>query len=545
MRRAWWVLLAVGCSASVPGLQVQGVEPRAVFQQADTRVVLRGRFPTKVKVDFEAPASSTLEAQFTAQLERELDVIGLFDVRREGPELLSARVPGGLLLGAWAVRVSDPFGRQVRLDDAVEVVDCSALACVLEDGGVLDAGPAVLPDGGSAGGRDGGVDAGEEEEEDAGPPDAGPQPCGTLTFADDDLDGFGRPDSGAMLCGSGRAPMAGDCDDVDPGTFPGSTEFCNRVDDDCDGPVDEGVCPVLNPNWIRRLDTGAVDKTWATVAPFGPGRVWIAGNDDVWVRADGGFFEDVSGSCPNDIGASWAAPSGEAFFSGGNPALGRLTTHLVGGGGCSSTRMLSDPVAGLIGGLGADGGLVTVGALRNARFFEWQPPGQPTETPASLPSSVRFEDAHAQGLDSIYAVGTDTATNRMGVYRFDVATRTWSVERLPARLGLPAGRLRGVWVRSASSVFAVGDEGVVLEKREGRWLRVPAPSASPITAVRAFNGARLYVTQLEGAVRRWNGRAWQTMFATDGGAQFLDIGGVSESDLWAVGSRGFVVHWAE
>ncbi|MDX2011167.1 MAG: putative metal-binding motif-containing protein [Myxococcaceae bacterium] len=544
MRRAWWVVLAVGCSASVPGLQVQAVEPRSIFQQADTRVLLRGAFPTKVKVDFEAPGSSTREALYTAQLERELDVIGLFDVRLEGPTTLSARVPSGVLLGPWAVRVTDPFGRQVRLDEAVDVVDCSQLACVLEDGGVLDAGPALLPDGGSAGGGDAGADAGEEEG-DAGPPDAGPQPCGQLTFADDDLDGFGRPDSGAMLCGSGRAPMAGDCDDVDPGTFPGATEFCNRGDDDCDGRIDEGVCPVLNPNWIRRLDTGGADKTWATVAPFGVGRVWIGGNDDVWVRADGGFFEDVSGSCPNDIGASWAAPSGEAFFAGGNPALGRLTSHAVGSGGCSSTRMLSDPVAGLIGGLGADGGLVTVGALRNARFFEWQPPGQPAESSSNLPSSVRFEDAHAQGLDSFYAVGSDTATNRMGVYRYDANARVWVAESLPSRLALPAGRLRGVWVRSAGNLFAVGDEGVVLEKRDGRWLRVPAPSSSAVTAVRAFNGARLYVTQLEGAVRKWNGRAWQTVYATDAGVQFFDIGGVSESDLWAVGSRGFVLHWAE
>lgn len=544
MRRVWWVVLAAGCSASVPALQVQAVEPTSVFQQADTRVLVRGAFPTKVKFDFEAPASSTREVQYTAQVERELDVIGLFDVRLEGPTSLSARVPSGLLLGRWALRVTDPFGRQVRLDDALDVVDCSQRECLLPDGGVLDAGPPLLPDGGSAGGGDAGPDAGDDEE-DAGPPDAGPQPCGQLTFADDDLDGFGRPDSGAMLCGSGRAPMAGDCDDVDPGTFPGASEACNRVDDDCDGPIDEGVCPVLNPNWIRRLDTGGPDKTWATVAPFGVGRVWLAGNDDVWVRADGGFFEDVSGSCPNDIGSSWAAPSGAAFFAGGNPALGRLTTHAVGSGGCSSTRMSSDPVAGLIGGLGADAGLVTVGALRNTRFFEWQPPGQPLETSGNLPSSVRFEDAHAQGLDSFYAVGGDTATNRMAVYRYDASARVWVAERLSSRLRLPAGRLRGVWVRSASSVFAVGDEGVVLEKRGGVWLRVPSPSSSTVTAVRAFNGARIYVTQLEGAVRKWNGRAWQTLYATDAGVQFLDVGGVSESDLWAVGTRGFVVHWAE
>jgi hypothetical protein len=33
--------------------------------------------------------------------------------------------------------------------------------------------------------------------------------------------------------------QAGDCDDEDPGAWPGSTEECNGVDDDCDGLVDE------------------------------------------------------------------------------------------------------------------------------------------------------------------------------------------------------------------------------------------------------------------------------------------------------------------
>jgi hypothetical protein len=545
MTRAWWLVPVLGaCSASLPALQVQAVEPAAVFQQADTLVVLRGAFPIKVKVDFQQPANSTREVLYTAQLERDQDVIGLFDVALTSTGTLTARVPAGLLLGTWSLRVTDPFGRQARLAAALEVVDCSVTACVFEDGGVLDAGRPRLPDGGSAGGADAGVDDGGDEE-DAGPPDAGPQPCGTLTFADDDLDGFGRPDSGAMLCGSGRAAMVGDCDDVDPATFPGAPEACNRVDDDCDGMADEGVCPVLNPNWIRRLDTGGTDKRWATVAPFGLGRLWIAGNDDVWVRADGGFFEDVSPGCPNDIGASWAAPSGEAFIAGGNPALGRLTTHQVGTGGCTGTRMLSDPVVGLVGGVGSDGGLLVLGALRNGRVFEWQSPGQPLEYPSNLPSNVRLEDAHAQGLDSFFAVGTDTATNTMKVYRYDFPARTWREERLSSRLQLPAGQLRGVGVRSATQLVAVGDEGVVLEKREGVWRRLPSPTGSRITAVRAFNQARIYVTQLDGAVRKWNGRAWQTLYANDAGVEFLDLGGVNESDLWAVGTRGFVIHWAE
>jgi len=48
-----------------------------------------------------------------------------------------------------------------------------------------------------------------------------------------DLDGDGFSATGGT-CG----PI--DCDDADPAVFPGATELCNGVDDDCDGTVDNG-----------------------------------------------------------------------------------------------------------------------------------------------------------------------------------------------------------------------------------------------------------------------------------------------------------------
>ncbi len=524
------LFVLLSCSASAPATQVRSVEPSELFLQTDTDVLIHGDFRAIVKVDFDKPGDSTRNAQFRAQVEQGDLVVGLFEVQWVSAETLRARVPSGLSPGAWALRVTDPALRQVRLDDAIVVLDCAVSTCVLADGGVLDGGsPVLLPDGGL---RDGGAP-------DAGVPDAGPQPCATLTLADDDGDGFGLDGSGALLCGAGRTTTPGDCNDLDPDVHVGGIELCNRLDDDCDGLTDESVCPVLNPNWIRRLDAPQTID-FATLSMVTPGRLWIAGESDVWGRLDGGFFEASSTGCPNQLRRSWASPAADVFVGGGNPALGRLSAHGVSEGGCSNTRMLSDPFAAIWGSV-ADGGVRVEGVLRNTRRFEWSPPGQPIETSTNLSTSdIQFEDADRLG-SSVWAVGSSEG-DEMRVYSAS-GTNAWSEQRLG--LNLPGGSLRGVNVVSATSVFAVGDRGVVIEKAGSTWRRLPSPSGATLTAVRAFNPARVYVSGSDGTVRKWNGQSWQVLYSNDGGASLNDLDGLTESDLWAVGNRGWIVHWPE
>ncbi|GDX79259.1 hypothetical protein LBMAG42_10700 [Deltaproteobacteria bacterium] len=62
-------------------------------------------------------------------------------------------------------------------------------------------------------------------------------------YLDYDGDGYG----GTRLSETGCSPSEGyvdnadDCDDVDESVFPGATETCNLVDDDCNGLVDDGT----------------------------------------------------------------------------------------------------------------------------------------------------------------------------------------------------------------------------------------------------------------------------------------------------------------
>ena len=63
----------------------------------------------------------------------------------------------------------------------------------------------------------------------------------------DDSDSSMNP---ADLDGDGVSSCDGDCDDTDPNVFPGNTEVCDGIDNNCDGQVDEGVGSV----WYADLD---------------------------------------------------------------------------------------------------------------------------------------------------------------------------------------------------------------------------------------------------------------------------------------------------
>jgi len=64
----------------------------------------------------------------------------------------------------------------------------------------------------------------------------------TTWYTDSDDDGFGAPGSGVATCTpiSGAVSNDQDCNDGDPGNFPGNIETCDGQDDDCNTVIDDG-----------------------------------------------------------------------------------------------------------------------------------------------------------------------------------------------------------------------------------------------------------------------------------------------------------------
>ena len=80
--------------------------------------------------------------------------------------------------------------------------------------------------------------------------------------SDFDLDGF--------------SPAAGDCDDSDPGRYPGADELCDGVDNDCDGTVDNGATAFCEAAGLCSTETCVAGSCMST--PKDAGTVCRAGS---------------------------------------------------------------------------------------------------------------------------------------------------------------------------------------------------------------------------------------------------------------------------
>jgi hypothetical protein len=107
-------------------------------------------------------------------------------------------------------------------------------------------------------------------------------------FLDRDGDGFGSAMSGtktacgAAVAGPGYVAAGGDCNDNDKNVYPGATEICNGVDDDCNGTPDNGLTMTT---YYRDADgdgygNDASAKTVCSIALAGSGYVNVKGDCD-------------------------------------------------------------------------------------------------------------------------------------------------------------------------------------------------------------------------------------------------------------------------
>ena len=100
----------------------------------------------------------------------------------------------------------------------------------------------------------------------------------TTWYGDADNDGHGGSQFTVEACDmpSGYVASADDCNDVNASAYPGASEACDLVDNDCDGDVDEGV----ELTWYADADgDGYGDATASTEACTEPPGYTVNGDD--------------------------------------------------------------------------------------------------------------------------------------------------------------------------------------------------------------------------------------------------------------------------
>jgi len=179
----------------------------------------------------------------------------------------------------------------------------------------------------------------------------------SIWFADADGDGFGNGLVFAPSCSQpvGYSADDTDCDDTDSSVYPGATEYCDGVDNDCDGIVDNDV---VTATWYADADLDGYgdDTTAITSCSIVSGAVLVGGdcNDadaaiHPWATdiCDDGIDQDCDGAdsiCPPPpVEPTDTGDTADTAEPEGTDADGDGVT--VEDGDCDDTSVLVSPLA--------------------------------------------------------------------------------------------------------------------------------------------------------------------------------------------------------
>lgn len=133
------------------------------------------------------------------------------------------------------------------------------------------------------------------------------------------------------------------------------------------------------------------------------------------------------------------------------------------------------------------------------------------------------------GLDAthIYAVGTSTAL------RFDGST--WRL--MP---GTGNAELWSVWGTHPDTLFAAGQNGVILKWDGASWRAMSSPTQLLLLGLWGLSASEVYAAGIRGTLLRYDGTAWRPV-KIPSQADFFAIAGTGRNNIMLAGNSGAVV----
>ena len=359
----------------------------------------------------------------------------------------------------------------------------------------------------------------------------------TAWYMDEDGDGKAGTDAGVSCSRPtpGATAEMMDCDESSPFAAKGIADICDRLDNNCDGVVDEGSCNYL---W---QSTNVSTPNWVAIATYGDSRAWFVSTTGQMVHVDMAGRSPVYTECQGSWNAAWSSQTGQLFIAGRD---GKLATRTRSFGSCIATQT-PDPTAQLTGIVGVEnleGGVPTTYAVAsNGYIFEWTPPSAPVQT-ATTGINLRAITARG-GIDTLLVVGAKdfgVAEPIPKAFHYSPSQDQWIEETLPA--SAPSVYLTAAHVLSRRFAYAAGNKGVIFEREDGVWRQLPSlTSRADITGIVAFSRKLIYVSTAQGTIERFDQSQWTRDYQASPAVRA--ISGTKPTHLVAAGDQGVVLEW--
>lgn len=118
-------------------------------------------------------------------------------------------------------------------------------------------------------------------------------------------------------------------------------------------------------------------------------------------------------------------------------------------------------------------------------------------------------------------------------------TGQWCVETPASMMSGP--RLHGVWAVDADNVFAVGDNGTILQRIDGNdWTSIPSGTTSNLRTVWGSSPTNVWAGGGPGTILHYDGTSWSQVSAQI--ASVDSIWGSSANNVWIIGAT-VVLRW--
>ncbi|MGE3456041.1 MAG: WD40/YVTN/BNR-like repeat-containing protein, partial [Kofleriaceae bacterium] len=148
-------------------------------------------------------------------------------------------------------------------------------------------------------------------------------------------------------------------------------------------------------------------------------------------------------------------------------------------------------------------------------------------------SAVAWNAVWAVGYDGDDGSSSDTAAPLVGFYDGLQWTRQSNVPT--------TAFLRSVWARSATDVWAVGDDGVIVHYDGQTWSASPSGVTHDLLAVTGV-GNTVWAAGANGVLLKRAGSSW-VLQQTGTTRTIRALGAISATDVWAGGDDGLLLHY--